>query len=64
MTAAELKSNFKLTTVTPYLTLTGEIWGVYYEDLRENWLQYNGTALYSTHWGLVMHICIGEMGRH
>ena len=28
MTAAELKSDFKLTTDTPYLTLMGELWGV------------------------------------
>ena len=32
---------------TPYLVLTGELWGVFYECLWENLLQrYNGTALY------------------
>ena len=40
MTAAERKSDFKPTTDTPYLTLTGELtgelWGVYYEDFEEN----------------------------
>ena len=45
MTAVERKADFKLTTGTPYLALTGELWGVYCEDLRENWLLYNGTAL-------------------
>ena len=45
---AEFKSDFKLTTDTPYLALTGELWGVYCEDLWENWLRYNGTALYLT----------------
>ena len=39
MTAAERKSNFKLTIATPYLTLTGELWGVYYEDFEENYCQ-------------------------
>ena len=36
MTAAERKSNFKLKIATPYLTLTGELWGVHYEDFEEN----------------------------
>ena len=45
MTGVELKSDFKLKTHTLYLTLTGELWGVYYEDLGENWPRYNGTAL-------------------
>ena len=31
MTAAESESDFKLTTDTPYLTLMGELWGVYYQ---------------------------------
>ena len=26
--------------------VTGELWGVYCEDLGENWPRYNGTALY------------------
>ena len=37
MTAVEHKSDFPL---------TGELWGVCCEDLRENWSRYNGTALY------------------
>ena len=31
---------------TPYLALTGELWDVFCEDLGDNWLRYNGTALY------------------
>ena len=45
---------FNLTTDTSYLALTGALWGVYCEDLGENWPHYNGTALYikdtSKHW--------------
>ena len=46
MTAAELKSDFKLTTDTPYLALTRELWGVNCVYLAENLSHYNGTALY------------------
>ena len=46
MTAVEQKSDTELTRDTPYLALTGELWGVYCEDLGENWPRYNGTALY------------------
>ena len=46
MTRAERKPDFKITTHTPYLALTGELWGVYRENLGENWQRYNGTALY------------------
>ena len=31
---------------TPYLALTGELWGVFSEYFLENWPRYNGTALY------------------
>ena len=45
MTVREGKSDFKLTTDTPYLT--GELWGILnYEDFEENWSLYKGTALY------------------
>ena len=30
---------------TPHRALTGELWGVYCEDLGENWPRYNDTAL-------------------
>ena len=46
MTATERKSDFKLTTDTPYLALKVELWGVCYENFEENLPRYNGTALY------------------
>ena len=46
ITAAESESDIRITTDTPYLALTGELWGVCCEDLGENWPRYNGTALY------------------
>ena len=45
MRVAEHKSDFKLTTNTPYLALTGELWDAYCEDFEENWLRSNGTVL-------------------
>ena len=45
-TEAEHKQEFKLTKVTPYLALMGELWGVCYEDLGEKRSHYNVTALY------------------
>ena len=36
MTAAEHESDINLTINTPYLALTGELWGVYSEDSGEN----------------------------
>ena len=46
MTIAERTSNIRLTKDTPYLALTGELWGVFCEEFGENWPRYNGTALY------------------
>ena len=46
MTAVQRKSDFKLTTDIPYLTLTGKLWGVYCEDLGETWQHYNDTTQY------------------
>ena len=40
------KPEFVLTKNTPYFALTDELWSVYWEDLGENWLRYNRTALY------------------
>ena len=31
---------------TPYLALTGELWGEFYENFGENWPCHNDTALY------------------
>ena len=50
VTEAEHNSDIKPTTDTPYLALMGELWGVYCEDLGENWLCYNGTTLYGLSW--------------
>ena len=38
--------NFKIITDSPYFSLTGELWGVHFEDFGENELRYNVTALY------------------
>ena len=46
VTEAEHKSEFEFTAGSPYLALTGELWGVCCEELGENWPRYNGTALY------------------
>ena len=47
MTATERKSDLELTTNTPYFTLTGELWGVYYEKFEENWPGFNATTMYN-----------------
>ena len=46
ITVAESESDFKITTDTPYLTLTGELWGVCCEDLGENWQRYRHHETY------------------
>ena len=43
---AENESAVRIAKDIPYLTLTGELLGVYCEDFRENWPRYNGTTLY------------------
>ena len=43
--AIKHKSEFDLTKYTLYLALTGELWGVYCEELGEFWPRYNGIAL-------------------
>ena len=47
---AEYQSDTGTTKDTPYLALTGELWGVFCEYLWENQLCYNGTALYLSSW--------------
>ena len=47
ITVPETESDIRITIDTPYLALTGELWGVYCEDLGENWPRYNSTTLYS-----------------
>ena len=46
ITVAESESDIIITTVTPYLALSGELWGIYCEDFGENWPHYNSTPLY------------------
>ena len=43
---AEYQSLAASTKDTPYFTITGKLWGIFCEYLWENWLRYNGTALY------------------
>ena len=45
MRMAEHKSNIRLTKDTPYRNLMGELWGVFCEDLGENWPFHNDTEL-------------------
>ena len=46
ITVAEGELDIRITTDTPYLALTGELWVIYCEDLGKDWPRYNGTALY------------------
>ena len=46
VTVATNESDTRITTDTPYLAFAAELWGVYCEDLGENWPRYNDTALY------------------
>ena len=46
VTEVKHRAEFVLSSDTPYLTLTGELWSVYCEDFGENWLHFNGMALY------------------
>ena len=41
-----LNQEFEPTKDTPYLALTGELWGVFCENFGKNWPRYNGTALH------------------
>ena len=50
MIVAESESDIRITRDTPYLTLISKLWGIYCEDLGENWLHYNGTTLYHESW--------------
>ena len=52
ITVTESESDVRITTGTPYLALTGELWGVSCEDLGENRQHYNDTALYLHNFGM------------
>ena len=45
---------------TPHtgLALTGELWGVYFKNFDENWLCYNGTALYDERWSELKNVSV------
>ena len=43
-----INQEFELTKGTPYLTFTDKLWGVYHEDLGENWPCYCGTVRYAS----------------
>ena len=54
----EHRSKFKLTKGTPYLILTGKLFGVSHEDFSENQPCYEGTALHRVPgYGEVWQIC-------
>ena len=38
------KSNIRLAKDTPYLALTGELWGEFCENFGENWQRYNSPS--------------------
>ena len=46
MTEAEYKAQFEPTKDNPHVALTGELWGVFCEDLGENRAYHISTALY------------------
>ena len=55
MAKTESQSDFELTKDTPYLTLTGELWGVSYDYLGNVLQRYKRAALYLlTHMKFVM----------
>ena len=64
MTEAENKSQFKPTKYTPCLALTGELWDVFCEDWGENWLHYNGTALYFSFANQTVLVHIKHFGKY
>ena len=49
LSETEYKSQCQITNHTSYLALTGELWGVFCENLGEYWPCYNSTALYGHH---------------
>ena len=57
MTMAEVKytSEVRFTKDTPYLALTGELWGVFCEDLGENLPRYNSTVVVVTLIANIIH---------
>ena len=60
----EYKWELEATNDTPYLALTGELWGGFCDDFRENWPRYNGTALYHISICTVWHILLATFNCH
>ena len=46
MTAAQYKADIELTKATPYIALTGELYGVCRKDFGENWPHFSDTVLF------------------
>ena len=46
VTGAKHKADFIVTTDAPPLALTGELWGICYDDCEGNWLHCNSTELH------------------
>ena len=55
LTDAKLEPVVILTKDNPNVTLTGELWDVFCEDLGENRPRYNGTALYIVWWEWIQY---------
>ena len=57
ITVLEIELDIRITTANPYLALTSELWGVYWEDFGEKWPHYKNTALYNfTMWMVNIYI--------
>ena len=53
----KFRSDLAFTNDTPYLALTGEIWGVFNEFFSENWPRYIESVLYTSLVQLVTYFC-------
>ena len=66
--AAGSESDIRITTDTPYIALTGELWGIYGENLRENWPRCNRTVFQTKfqlmRWRLVPYAICVQSRRH
>ena len=63
-TEIEYQSDTGSTKDTLYLTLTGELWGVFCEYLSENWSRYNGTTLYMSSSTMTHQVCNSALYIH
>ena len=58
VTDAEHKSDIKLTKDIPYLALMGELWGVYCDDLGDNWPRCISIKLWYVYWHTLVYFVI------